>query len=148
LSMYEERRRGLSLGAASYFRKAEGREVVDRVFRHIQHAAAARPPEILLVEADEATRHEVTSLIDLDGLVITSPDTSVEAVDRLRDREYDCVILAGAKGEIARVDLIAEMQRTAGARDLQVLVYDTAGAGALDIDRLPLREGTVVRCVS
>jgi hypothetical protein len=93
--MFEERRRGLSLGAASYFGKAEGREVVDRVFRHIQHSAGARPPEILLVEADQATRDEVTSMIDLDGLAITSLDSSAEALDRLRDREYDCVILAG-----------------------------------------------------
>ena len=29
-----------------------------------------------------------------------------------------------------------------------MLVYDTAGAGALDLSRAPLREGTVVRSVS
>src|SRR6185312_13193937 len=52
LSILDSRRRGLMLGAASYSRKVEGRQVLDEVFSRIQRATDEYSYEILVIQAD------------------------------------------------------------------------------------------------
>ena len=56
LSIYEDRRRGLELGATSYSRKVEGREVIESVFDRVKDSIERRAREVLVINSDEATR--------------------------------------------------------------------------------------------
>ena len=93
LSMYEDRRRGLSLGAASYFRKAEGREVVDRVFRHIQQSRGGAPAGDPVGGSRRGHAAGSSACWIWTASNLTCPDTGAEALDAFARPRYDCVIV-------------------------------------------------------
>src|SRR5215469_4652667 len=56
LSIYEDPRRGLELGATSYFKKTEGREVLEQVFDRLRDSLEQRTREVLVISVDELSR--------------------------------------------------------------------------------------------
>jgi hypothetical protein len=148
LSIYEDRRRGMSLGASSYFRKVEGRDVLDNVFRRIDEIGAERDREVLVVNAPDSARAGIEDALELEGVQTTWAGSAVEAVDALKERAFDCVVFGSAPSEVAASDLLMEMQKAAGERDMTVIAHASEGAPPPDIGLAPLREGTVVRKVA
>ena len=144
LSMYEEQRRGLDLGATSYFKKAEGREVLDAVFERVRRSIAKRTREVLVVNADREARADLDELLELERVAGFWPESVVEAIDALKERAWDCVVLCDGNYDIAASDVLAEIQKTGG--DLSIVAYGSAGAFP-DPSIVPLREGTVIRRV-
>jgi signal transduction histidine kinase/DNA-binding response OmpR family regulator len=145
LSIYEDRRRGLELGASSYSRKVEGREVLESVFHRVQDSIEQRTRHVLVVNADEAARPAIADALELDQVKVTYPASSVEALDVFRSGRYDCVVLCAGPAGISAADLLVELQK-ADDPDLTVLAYAPEGAAFQDLSA-PLREGTVVRKV-
>jgi len=147
LSIYEDRKRGLTLGATSYFKKAEGREALNEVFRRIQEVAEKAACEILVVNADESLRRDLDDILDLDGLHVTFPASAVEAIDRFKAQHYDVVVVGAAPSEISAADLLLELQKVASDRHLEVLAYASKGILPQNLGLVPLREATVLRKV-
>ena len=147
LSVYDDRKRGLALGATSYFKKAESREVLDDVFRRVQQVTENRTCEILAMHMDEAGRHGLDNLLDIDGVHLTYPASTVEAIDQFKTHRFDCVIIGMATSEIAIADLLLELQKMESDQHLEVLAYGTAGAAIPDLSSVPLREATILRTV-
>ncbi|HJT86707.1 MAG TPA: response regulator, partial [Bryobacteraceae bacterium] len=144
LSIYEDRRRGLQLGATSYFKKAEGKEVLDRVFHRIREVSEKRARQILVLNTDAETRRDLDDVLDMDGVRAVYPGSTVEGLDDFKSRAYDCVILGPAASEISLSDLLIELQKNSRDRHLQVLAYAPDGRSAPD-PAVPLREITVIR---
>jgi HAMP domain-containing protein/signal transduction histidine kinase/CheY-like chemotaxis protein len=144
LSIHEERRRGLSLGATSYFKKAEGREVIESVFQRIQESIENRPRRVMVVNADEQMLPEIRDVLRLEGVEASYPASAVEALDEFRAQPPDCVILSAGASEISPSDMLTELQRAAG-NDLSVITYSPSGMPLQHFGSAPLPEGTVVR---
>jgi CheY-like chemotaxis protein len=144
LSIYEDRRRGLELGAASYLRKVEGREVLETVFSRVEDSIAPRPREVLVVNANEAARAAIADVLDIDNVRATYPPSIAEALDEARANPYDCVVVSAGAGDVPVSDALADLQKAAGG-DLTVLVC--APEDGPDPAPLALRECTVVRKV-
>ncbi|HWC95685.1 MAG TPA: response regulator, partial [Candidatus Sulfopaludibacter sp.] len=144
LSIFEDRRRGLSLGASSYFRKTEGREVLEKVFGRVQENAARKQRDVLVINADAATRRDVEDVLDIEGVQTVFPATANEALDEFKSRRFDCVIVGAGASDIAAADLLVELQKAA-ERDLKVVAYSPEGEAQQDLRLAPLREGTILR---
>src|SRR4029079_4531489 len=71
LSIYEDRRRGLELGATSYSRKVEGREVLESVFDRVQDSVDRRAREVLVINADEASQTAIADVLELESVNLT-----------------------------------------------------------------------------
>jgi CheY-like chemotaxis protein len=135
----------MSLGASSYFRKAEGREVLEDVFARIDGIGAREEREVLVVNAGEQALRDIEDVLEIDNLHAVYASSAVDAVDSLRERPYDCVIFGAAPSEVSASDLLMEMQKAAGEQDLIVVAYAPEGSPLPDIGLTPLREGAVVR---
>jgi HAMP domain-containing protein/signal transduction histidine kinase/CheY-like chemotaxis protein len=146
LSIFDDRRRGLTLGAASYSRKVEGRAVLDEVFGRVEEAAKSHADEILVVNAGRDLRRDLADVADLDGVGVTYSETPVDAIDRFRQREYDAIIVGVGQSEVSAADLLMELQKAAD-RDLELIAYTPEGAAPQDLSKAPFREGTIVRNV-
>ena len=146
LSIFEDRRRGLSLGAASYFRKVEGREVLDNLFARVKQTAEKGVCEILVVNAGEELRRNMEGVADLKGVEVTYAASAVEALDSFKSKEYDCVVLGAAKSEASAAELLVELQK-ASSSDLELIAYAPEWGAAQDLSLAPFREGTIVRTV-
>jgi HAMP domain-containing protein/signal transduction histidine kinase/DNA-binding response OmpR family regulator len=148
LSIYEDPKRGLFLGAASYFKKTDGREVLEAVFQRIQESGEDRTCEILVANAAETLRRSLKDVLDIEGVHMTDPESPVEAIDRVQRQRYDCVILDMTPSEIAAADLLRELQRASGGHRLTVLAYAPEGGDSQDLSPVPLGEATVLRSVN
>jgi CheY-like chemotaxis protein len=144
LSIYEDRRRGLELGATSYSRKVEGREVLESVFDRVKDSIDRRKREVLVINADEGAQAAISDALEIDDVQIAYPATAVEAIDAFKTNRFDCVILSAGPGDISASDVLVELQKS-GEEDLTVLAYAPEGAEFQDLQIVPMREGMVVR---
>jgi len=147
LSIFEDRKRGLSLGAASYDRKTEGREVLEKVFSRVQDHAGKREQEVLVINADERTRRDVEDVLDIEGVKAVYPPSVNEAIDEFKTRRFDSVIVGSGTSDISVADLLVELQKAAEG-DLEVLAYSPEGETPQDLRLAPLREGTILRRIA
>jgi HAMP domain-containing protein/signal transduction histidine kinase/DNA-binding response OmpR family regulator len=146
LSILDDRRRGLTLGAASYSRKVEGREVLDEVFRRVQQAAESHASEILVVNAGPNLRRDMEDVAGLDGVNVTYSETAADAIGRFKSREYDCIVVGVGQSEGSAADLLMDLQKAAD-RDLELIAYTPEGSAPQNLSMAPFREGTIVRNV-
>jgi len=146
LSIYEDRRRGLELGATSYSRKVEGREVLESVFDRVKDSIERRTREVLVINSEEATRQSIADTLEIEDVHIAFPLTPEEAVRKFRDNRYDCVILCAGPNDNSAGELLVELQKS-GDDDLSVVAYAPEGSVFQDLSIVPMREGTVVRKV-
>ena len=145
LSIFEDRRRGLSLGAASYFRKADGRAVLDDVFARVRQAAE-HAGEILVVNAGDDLRACIENIADLDGVKIRYAQSAIDAVDSVQNRRYACVIAGAEESELAAADVLLELQK-ALPNGTELIAFSPDGAALQDPKLASLHEGVIVRAV-
>ncbi len=148
LSIYEDRKRGLELGATSYFKKEDGREGLDEVLDRVEQISGQRHSHFLVVNADEATRRELDNVLDLDNVHMAYPGSTVESIDLFKRQYFDGIIVGPAASEIATTDLLMELQKTAADRHLELLIYAPKGATPPDLRLMRLRETAVLRQVN
>jgi CheY-like chemotaxis protein len=143
LSIYEDRRRGLELGAASYSRKVEGREVLESVFDRVSDSLERRDRAALVINAGGGAKAAISEALELDGIRVIFAESVAAGIDGFKMGASDCVILvAGTDGVAA--DALLELQKT-GDRNVAVIAYAPEGVGLQELDLVPMREGTVVR---
>ena len=144
LSIYEDRRRGLALGAKSYFRKAEGKEVLDEVFLRVQSSIDQRTRKVLVVNADGEARPVVEDALELPNVEATYTDNAMDAVEKFQTGEFDCVVLGPAASEVSASDLVLELQKSAPDGDMPVIVF--APQNGYAHDRASRRRGKARWC--
>ena len=83
----------LQLGAVGYVVKPASRERLREVFQTLEGKFTQQQRRVLLVEDDERQRESVVQLIGGDDVAITAVATGAEALARLREEVYDCMII-------------------------------------------------------
>jgi CheY-like chemotaxis protein len=144
LSIYEDRRRGLELGATSYSRKVEGREVLESVFDRVDDSIAGRPRQVLVINTDEGAHAAIADALEIGDVHLSFRSSVAEAIDAYRENDFDCVVLSAEQGGISASEALLELQKS-GDDDLTVVAFAREGAEFQDLQIIPLREGTVVR---
>ncbi len=147
LSIFDDRRRGLSLGASSYSRKVEGRQVLGEVFGRVQQAAESRPNRILVVNAGSDLRRDIENIADLDGVTVAYSKSAGDAIDRFTEQDYDCIIVGVGQSDVSAAGVLVEMQKVTD-RELELIAYTPEGSAPQDLSTVPFREGTIVRDVN
>jgi CheY-like chemotaxis protein len=144
ISIHEERRRALALGAYSCFRKDAGSDVFEGIFERIQQSLSRQDRTVLLVSANEAERRTLADLIEADHVTILMAATAAEAVAMYAEHSPDCVVVTPGSPDLGTDALLSAMQERAGDRELQAVVY--TGAGGTDTVVIPhgLRENVTV----
>jgi CheY-like chemotaxis protein len=137
----------MELGAASYSRKAEGREVIDEVLARVSDSIFRRSREVLVVNADAQCRDAIADVLGIEGMNVTSPQSAVEAIEAYRASRFDCVILCAGASEISSQDLLSELQKAAAGEDLRILIFSMEEESVQNLNFTPIREGAVIRKV-
>jgi CheY-like chemotaxis protein/signal transduction histidine kinase/HAMP domain-containing protein len=123
LTVEEERQYGLERGAFSFMTKPSTVEGLQSVFERIQEFIEPRLRELLVIEDDAAEQMSISALIDADDINITTAASGAEALEMLRSRKFDCVILDLKLPDISGFDLLSEIQRDERLRDVPIVVF-------------------------
>jgi HAMP domain-containing protein/CheY-like chemotaxis protein/signal transduction histidine kinase len=120
----DETARGLKLGAFAQVQKPVTKEALDEAFAKIKGFVDRPNKSLLIIEDNEQQRSAIAELIGGDGDVdITSAASGEEALQILRDRRFDCMVLDLGLPDMNGFEFISRMRNDLGVDDIPIVVY-------------------------
>jgi len=138
LTIEDERQYGLERGAFSFMTKTVTTESLEEAFDRLKSFTAARPRRLLVVEDDPAEQLSVSELLGHTDVEITTAETGAEALAKLREGSFDCVVLDLKLPDMSGFDLLAEVQREPSLRETPIIVF--TGRELSDAEETELRK--------
>jgi adenylate cyclase len=134
VSIADENRRGMALGAAGYLVKPIDRE---RLIAMLQRFCSSRlPRRILVVDDDPLLRERVRSWLDGQPWTVSEASNGCEALSRIQEAKPDLILLDLMMPEMDGFQVVADLQRSADWRDIPVIVITARDLDAKDRERL------------
>jgi HAMP domain-containing protein/CheY-like chemotaxis protein/signal transduction histidine kinase len=123
LTIEEERQYGLERGAFSFMTKPSSLEGLKAVFDRIQTFITPRVRELLVIEDDAAEQTSIAALVGAEDINISTAASGAEALEMLRTRKFDCVILDLKLPDISGFELLSQIQRDEQLREVPIVVF-------------------------
>jgi signal transduction histidine kinase/DNA-binding response OmpR family regulator len=134
VTIVDEPRRGIALGAAGYLTKPIDRErLVDILARY---RSPDGPSEVLVVDDDEEQRALVRAILGAQGWVVREAANGRLALDSFEAKVPDIVLLDLMMPEMDGFQLVAALQANPKWRDVPVVVVTALDLTAEDRQRL------------
>ena len=134
VTIVDEHRRGVALGAAGYLTKPIDRERLHRVIG--RYRSSSRPTRILVVDDDQIQRERVLGWLEGQHWVVQEASNGREALARLREGNPDLILLDLMMPEMDGFAVVAALQKEPAWRDIPVIVITSRDLTASDRDRL------------
>jgi two-component system NtrC family sensor kinase len=134
VTIVDEHRRGIALGAVGYLTKPIDRE---RLHRLISRFRALEPPtRVLLVEDDAVQRERMRGWLEGPEWSVREAANGREALDNLKQGKPDVILLDLMMPEVDGFAVVAALQKEAGWRDIPVIVITSLDLDVKDRERL------------
>ena len=134
VSIVDEHRRGIALGAAGYLTKPIDRERLHQLVRRFM--APAGPTRVLMVEDDAVQRERMLGWLERPQWIVREAANGREALSLLREEKPDVILLDLMMPEMDGFEVVAALQKDAGWRDIPVIVITSLDLNAKDRERL------------
>lgn len=123
ISVNDEVKQGLMMGAMAYLRKPSSKEALERAFSQIENYTASTLKHLLIVEDDDIQRRSIMELIGHDDVAITAVSSGLEALEELRKQKYDCMVLDLMLDDMDGFELLDQIRDDASLNDLPIIIY-------------------------
>ena len=134
VSIVDDKRRGIALGAAGYLTKPIDRERLHRLVRRFQ--APTRATRVLMVEDDASQRERMLGWLERPHWIVREAANGQEALDLLREEKPDVILLDLMMPEMDGFEVVAALQGDKDWRDIPVIVITSLDLDAKDRERL------------
>jgi CheY-like chemotaxis protein/signal transduction histidine kinase/HAMP domain-containing protein len=121
LTLDEDRQHGLARGAFDFISKPTAADELDVALGRVMNFSKPRKRRLLVVEDDPVEQMSIRELIAHDDIEIASADTGSDALDKLRDEDWDCVVLDLKLPDMSGFDVLERLQ--AEQQDVPVVVF-------------------------
>ena len=123
ISVDDSWQRGIRLGAFAFLKKPVSRKALDEAFATIKGFLDRGVRELLIVEDNEIERDNITAAVGNTDVRITAVGTAAEALEALRDRPFDCMVLDLNLPDMNGLELLEAVKRDINPQHLRVVVY-------------------------
>ncbi len=117
------RHQAMKAGAAGYFSKALDGQTIGQIFEAVDEFLARRAREVLIVEDDGARRNSILELIGGEDIHTTGVASSEEALEKLGNSHFDCIVLDLSLPKMSGFQLLETLEGDPRHRDLPVIFY-------------------------
>ena len=131
--------RGLERGAVGFLIKPVSRESIGLALERLLHFAAGRQRHLLIVDDDADSRTAVHIMLRTDNVHIDEAGSAEEALEKITDTAYDCVVLDLGLPGMSGLELLERLAETASGVP-PVVVY--SGRDLSREENLKLRQYT------
>ncbi|HEY4306114.1 MAG TPA: response regulator, partial [Gemmatimonadaceae bacterium] len=120
-----ERQQGLKAGAIAYLEKPVSKEALEDSFNKISSFIDQQVKRLLVVEDDDNQRKSMVELIAHEDVEITAVATADEALAKLKETHFDCMVLdlGLGSGGTDGFQLLETVKSDDAMSDLPVIVY-------------------------
>jgi signal transduction histidine kinase/CheY-like chemotaxis protein len=134
ITIVDEHRRGIALGAAGYLTKPIDRERLRHVIGRFR--APARPTRVLVVEDDAVQRERMRGWLEGSQWTVREAENGREALKRIQENKPDVILLDLMMPEMDGFAVVAALQKEAGWQDIPIIVITARDLDAKDRERL------------
>ena len=134
VSIVDEHRRGIALGAAGSLTKPVDRERLHRLVSRFR--APVPPTRVLLVEDDAVQRERMRGWLEGPQWAVREAENGREGLKRIEENKPDVILLDLMMPEMDGFAVVAALQKEAGWRDIPVIVITSLDLDAKDRARL------------
>ena len=134
ITIVDEHRRGIALGAAGYLTKPIDRERLHRLVNRFR--AQVPPTRVLLVEDDAVQREGMRGWLEGPPWTVREAENGREALKRIQESKPDVILLDLMMPEMDGFAVVAALQKEAAWRDIPVIVITARALDAKDRARL------------
>jgi HAMP domain-containing protein/CheY-like chemotaxis protein/signal transduction histidine kinase len=123
LTMDEDWHHGLSRGAFSYVTKPTTPDGLANALGRIQEYSAPRRKRLLIVEDNPAEQFTIMELLAYDDIDITVADTGQDALNRVQEERFDCMVLDLRLPDMSGFDVLEQIHKIPELAELPVVVF-------------------------
>jgi CheY-like chemotaxis protein len=110
-------------GAMGYLTKPVDKEGLEASFEKIEKFISREIKSLLLVEDDKHARHSIKMLLGGGDVHITEAARGQVALDLLRERPFDCIILDLTLPDMTGFEVLSQINELSMAKKCPVIVY-------------------------
>ena len=134
ITIVDEHRRGIALGASGYLTKPIDRERLRHVIGRFR--APARPTRVLVVEDDAVQRERMLGWLDGPQWTVREAENGRVALRRIQENKPDVILLDLMMPEMDGFAVVAALQKEAHWQDIPVIVITARDLDAKDREQL------------
>jgi signal transduction histidine kinase/CheY-like chemotaxis protein/HAMP domain-containing protein len=134
VSIIDEQRRGIALGAAGHLTKPIDRDRLNAIVRRFH--TPTRPANILVVEDDPIQRERARGWLEAQSWTVREAGNGREALAVLKKERPDVILLDLMMPEMDGLQLVAALQQDAAWRDIPVIVVTSMDLTAAERAKL------------
>jgi CheY-like chemotaxis protein len=123
VSVADFSQQALSLGAVGYALKPVRREQLMAAFQRLETKLAQGVRRVLVVEDDERQRVSIRQLLSSEGVEISDVATATEALNRLKQTTFDCLVLDLSLPDLSGYEMLERMADSEEVSFPPVIVY-------------------------
>jgi hypothetical protein len=138
ISADSQKQRGFRLGAIGYLEKPVTKEAINEAMNAIKQFIERPAKNLLIVEDDEVQRNSIIELIGNGDVESTAVASGAEAIELLKERHFDCMVIDLGLPDMTGYELIKRIQDELGLTHLPIVVY--TGKDLTSKEELELRK--------
>jgi len=123
ITVDEDKVRGIKRGAHAVLTKPVSKELIDQAFSHVGHFMCSNERSLLIVEDDEKQRSAIVDLVGGEDVTLKDVGSLEEALEAIREKRYDCIILDLLLPGTKRFESIEQIQQEPNVTDVPIIVY-------------------------
>ncbi|MGE3489240.1 MAG: HAMP domain-containing protein [Vicinamibacterales bacterium] len=123
ISVTDDPHRGMRLGAKTFVAKPSDPASLGEAFEVIRDFSDRKLRTLLIVEDDAVQRNTLVELIGDGDVEITAVGSGQEAVDQLRDKLFDCIVLDLGLSDMSGLELLERMRADRALSQVPVIIY-------------------------
>ncbi|MCY1019468.1 response regulator [Pyxidicoccus sp. MSG2] len=123
ISVADYSREALELGAVGYALKPVKREQLVEAVRKLEVKFSPGEQHVLVVEDDARQRDSIQRLLESEDVHILGVATAGEALERLRERTFDCMVMDLSLPDLSGYELLEQMAELENVSFPPVIVY-------------------------
>ncbi|ANE48112.1 histidine kinase [Paenibacillus swuensis] len=123
ISVADEIHQGLTMGAMAFLKKPSERDRLEQVFSEIEGFIERNLRKLLIVESDIKQCKELVDLIGHDDIMITEVHTGEEAIEILRNQQFDCMVLDMELTDISGFELLDLIRASDELKGMPIIIH-------------------------
>lgn len=135
----------LEMGAAGYMLKPVKRERLQSAFQNITSHLEQKMRAVLIIEDDEIQRQHIMGLIQDKHVEVDAVDSSEKALEKLKTKTYDCMIMDLSLPGMSGYELLAQISNENSVYAFPpVIVYTARDLTREEEEKLRLYSGSII----
>ena len=123
VTLEEDRQHGLARGAFAFLTKPASQEGLQAALARIKNFTEPRRKRLLVVEDNAAERLGIAELLGHDDIDIVTAENGAKALEILRDRGCDCVVLDLKLPDMSGFQVLEQIRDDESLGDVPVVVF-------------------------